>query len=189
MEATRIAPLVAIVGFTCGLLLTATTPLAAQETCKPVDDALNKVITTATHIYSTMDLGSNAGGRPGSNETVRTETIYVGGSAYTKVGERWSRSQWTPEQVRKQEEENRQKSKYTCRYVRDESVNGETAAVYSTHAERSDPDTGQIKSDGQIWISKSKGLPLRQEFDIDSGDSAKHHHSARYEYTNVQPPL
>jgi hypothetical protein len=58
--------------------------------------------------------------------------------------------------------------------------------VYSTHAERSHPET---KSDGQVWISKSKGLPLRNEMDIDGGDRIKNHHSVRYEYTNVQPPL
>jgi hypothetical protein len=89
----------------------------------------------------------------------------------------------TPQQVMKKEEENRKNSKSTCRYLKDESVSGETAAVYSTRSE-----TGDIKSDGQIWISKGRGLPLRQEFDIDSGGSGgKYHHSARYEYGNVQP--
>jgi hypothetical protein len=74
------------------------------------------------------------------------------------------------------------KSKMTCHYLRDESVNGETAAVYSTHSETED-----IKSDGQIWISKDRGLPLRHELDIEAGGS-KNHHSARYQYGNVQPP-
>lgn len=39
---------------------------------------------------------------------------------------------------------NRRNSKANCRYLHDESVNGEIAAVYSTHAENSDQ-----KSDGQ----------------------------------------
>jgi hypothetical protein len=38
--------------FTVGLSLVGVTPLAAQgSNCQPVDDALNKVITTPTHIY------------------------------------------------------------------------------------------------------------------------------------------
>ena len=47
----------------------------------------------------------------------------------------------------------------------------------------------EVKSDGQMWISKSKGLPLRDEMDVDAGDGIKHHHSTRYGYTNVQPPM
>jgi hypothetical protein len=179
VEAKKIRWLWRMTVFTFGFSLIDTMPLIAQANCQPVDDALNKVMTTPTHIYSTMSVVPNAG-----------ETIYTGGSVYTKVGGKWSRGPFTPQQVIKQEQENRQKSKYTCRYLRDESVDGETAAVYSTHAERPDEDLGQIKSDGQVWISKSKGLPLRQEFDIESGGSdKKQHHSVHYEYTNVQPPL
>jgi hypothetical protein len=47
--------------------------------------------------------------------------------------------------------------------------------VYGTHSERAKPD---VKSDGQIWISKSKGLPLKDEIDI-SSDGFKNHHSTR----------
>jgi hypothetical protein len=84
----------------------------------------------------------------------------------------------------KQEQENRQRSNFTCRYLRDESVNGERAGLYSTRAETADQ-----KSDGQIWISKTRGLPLRLEMDIDTGGkTGKNHSSMRYEYGNVQPP-
>jgi hypothetical protein len=126
------------------------------------------------------------GSTPQPSDTIRNETIYAGGSAYIKVSGKWSRSEWTLDRIMKQEQENRQQSKYTCRYLRDESINGEAAAVYSTHSERLHP---QVKSDGQMWISKSKGLPLRAEMDIDGGDGMKHHHSTHYEYTNVQPPM
>jgi hypothetical protein len=43
-------------------------------------------------------------------------------------------------------------------------VNGEAAAVYSQHVE-----TENDKMDVQVWISKSKGLPLREELDVDVG--------------------
>jgi hypothetical protein len=178
-----------VVGLGVGLLLIGVAPLAAQGGCQPVDEALNKVISVPTHIYSAMTPILSDGSTPRPSDTVQNETIYVGGSAYVKVSGKWSRSEWGPQRIMTQEQENRQKSKYTCRYLRDETVNGETAAVYGTHSERSDADVGHITSDGQIWISKSKGLPLRQEMDIDAGDRMKHHHSTRYEYTNVQVPL
>jgi hypothetical protein len=181
MEAKPIRLLCTVVAFTFGLPLIGATPLAAQGNCQPVSDALSKVITTPTHIYTTMNAPPNIGGK------ARTyETIYVGGSVYTKVASSWSRGP-TAQQVLKQEQENQQNSKQTCHYLRDESVNGERAAVYSTQAEGSDQ-----KSDGQVWISKTSGLPLRQELNLDldpGGKSGKSHRSMRYEYKNVQPPL
>lgn len=156
------------------LPLIGATPLAAQGNCQAVDNAMNKIYTTPTHLYNTM--GSN----------IKNEIIYVGGAIYDNVRGKWAKSGLTLQQLMKMEEDNRRNSKYTCSYLRDEAVNGETAALYSTHAERSNP---AVKSDGQIWISKTKGLPLRQEEDIDAGSGTRMHHSTRYEYANVQPPL
>jgi hypothetical protein len=187
MEAKRIRLLCTVAGFVFGLSLMGATPLAAQGNCQAVDDAMNKVFTTPTHIYTAMSPVPKDGSKPRPEDTSHSETIYVGGSAYAKVAGKWTRSEWTQQQVMKQEEENRRKSKYSCRYLRDESVNGETAAVYSTHSERT--DVGPVKSDGQVWISKSRGLPLREEVDIESGGvSSKNHLSVRHEYANVQPP-
>jgi hypothetical protein len=63
-------------------------------------------------------------------------------------------------------------------------VNGESAALYSTHEEST-----HGKTDSQNWVSKSKGLILRQEIDIDTGGATgKSHISSRYEYSNVQAP-
>ena len=178
-----------VFALTFGVALMGSTPLAAQGGCQLVDDAMNKVTTIPTHIYSAMTPILSNGSTPRPSDAVHNETIYVGGSAYVKVGGKWSRSEWTPQRIMKQEQENRQKSKPTCRYLRDESVNGETAAVYNTHSERSDLGQMHVTSDGQVWISKSKGLPLRDEMDIDAGNGIMDHHSTRYEYTNVQPPL
>jgi hypothetical protein len=188
MPANHFKSLFLLLGCTFALSLLAATPLAAQSGCQPVDEAMNKVMTTPTHIYATMTSVPSNGANPPTDETTHSETIYVGGAAYVKVGGKWSRGEVTPEQIMKQEQENRKNSKSTCRYLRDESVNGEAAAVYSTHSERS--DVGHITSDGQIWISKSSGLPLRDEVHIDSGGAVgKNHYSGRYEYTNVHPPL
>jgi hypothetical protein len=59
------------------------------------------------------------------------------------------------------------------------------AAVYSTHDVSS---KGVV--DSQIWISRAKGLPLRQDMDIDvGGKNGKSHSSSRYEYGDVKPPM
>jgi hypothetical protein len=43
--------------------------------------------------------------------------------------------------------------------------------------------------DTTVWISKSKGLPLRADIDIDVGGSmGKSHKSIRFDYVNVHPP-
>jgi hypothetical protein len=106
---------------------------------------MNKIYTTPTHLYYIQD-----GNR-------KSELIYVGGVIYDNFRGKWARSRTTLQQVMKREEENWRNSTTTCRYLRDESVHGETAAVYSTHAERSDEDLGQIKSDTQFWIPRAKG--------------------------------
>jgi hypothetical protein len=62
----------------------------------------------------------------------------------------------------------------TCSYVRDEPVNGEAANVYRQDANKD--DFGAARST-LIWISKTSGLPLRQEQDANFGDGAKGHES------------
>lgn len=149
----------------------------AADSCQPVFDAMSKVLVTPSHIFSTEGAGTRPGAKPRNSEL-----IYLGGAIYDKLNDKWIRSKMTAQQMLEQEKENREHGKATCRYLREEVVGGEAAAVYSAHSENED-----LKSDGQVWISK-KGLPLRSEFDIDIGDPAKMHRSVRYEYSNVQAP-
>jgi hypothetical protein len=156
----------------------ATPALAMDPSCQPAADASAKMLTTPTHITSTTT-AAYTGGKPRN-----TESIYAGNAIYVNVGGKWSRSKMTPQEMLKMEQENRGSKKGTCHYVRDELVNGEAAALY---AEQSDTEVG--KSEAQTWISKSRGLPLRTEMDIDVGGSmGKSHMSMHYDYTNVQPP-
>jgi hypothetical protein len=108
------------------------------------------------------------------------ESIYAGGVVYAKYNGKWSAGSTTQE-IKAIAEKNRQTNKTTCRYLKDELVNGEMAAVYSVH-EVSPKST----SDSKTWISKAKGLPLRRDVDMDGGKS---HLSTRYEYGNVKPPM
>lgn len=62
---------------------------------------------------------------------------------------------------------------------------GEAAMVYTMHSETEDS-----KDDAQMWISRATGFPLREEMDVDVGGAAdKDHFSARFEYSNIHPPL
>lgn len=91
----------------------------------------------------------------------------------------------TPTEVLEQELENERQEKSTCQFVRNESLHGEAAAVYSMRRE-----TNTLKEDGQVWISKANGRALRKEVDLDYGGAmGKGHLSARYEYSNVKPPM
>ena len=160
-----------VVGFTFGPLLIGATPAAAQGDCgQLVLAAATKVYDTPTHIYITTNMGGNA-------QTM--EEIFAAGAIYLKVGGKWSPSPMTMQEMKQLGQKNVQTNKTTCRYLKDEAVNGEMAAVYSVHDVS---PKGTV--DSQIWISKAKGLPLRQEDDVD-----KTHNSTRYEYGNVKPPM
>ena len=148
----------------------------AADSCQPVFDALTKLITTSSHSYSTGVVN----GKPTS-----TETIYVQGKTYIFARGKWMVSPATPADVLTQELEDEKEGKSTCQFVRNESVNGEAAAVYSVRRE-----TETRKEDGQMWISKLTGRALREEVAVDYGGSlGKGRLSARFEYSNVKPPM
>jgi hypothetical protein len=172
---TRLLNIVA--GFTAGYLLMPGMPLAAQDDCsamaKAMAAAFGKQHKTPTHVYSTSKI---------SGQTFPSEMIYAAGSVYMKINSKWTLT----DSIRDLEQPVPKKgqsanSKDTCRYVKDEPVNGEMAALYSSHSE-----TAKGKIDLQIWISKATGLPLRQETDSDGGKAVI---STRFEYGNVKPPL
>jgi hypothetical protein len=163
--------LYAMLGLAFGQLLIGAKPLAAQDDCKLVLDAMTRFFDTPTHAYVTMNLS----GKPQTGES-----IYTGGLVYAKYDGKWSAGMTTKE-MKELTEKNRRNNKTTCHYLKDEPVNGEMAAVYSVH-EVSPRST----SDSKTWISKAKGLPLRSDTDMEGGKS---HISTRYEYGNIKPPM
>ena len=164
------------VGFAFALLHIGANSLKAQGDCKVVLEAANKTVTTATHTYTTMNMA-------GKDQTV--EVIYLPGVIYSRINGKWSSVPMTPQELAELRKPKAQDDKATCKYVKDELVNGEMAAVYSTHDVSS---KGVV--DSQIWISRAKGLPLRQDMDIDvGGKNEKSHSSSRYEYGDVKPPM
>lgn len=164
----------AIAGIALALLAGAA-PLAAQQECQPVFDAMDKVLRTPTRMFTTTTVD----GKPQT-----TETLYTAGGLYTNASGRWVRSDITLQQAKKLDEDGRKNSAHVCRYLRDEPVNNEKAAVYRTQL-----GTPGKSSDGTMWISRGSGLPLKNEVDVDSGGSGpRNHFSVRYDYKNVAPP-
>jgi hypothetical protein len=151
---------------------------AVDAACKPAIDAILKQISTPTHIYAT-ETSTRHGCKPEPRES-----IYAGGAIYIQMKGQWRRSPMSVQDMRKQQEENVRNTKsMSCRYLRDETVNGETAAVYHSQGE-----TEAGKSEATLWVSKRTGLPLRTVNDLDLGDKDKMHLEIRYEYAGVRPP-
>jgi hypothetical protein len=152
----------------------------AGDACEPMFAALEKNITTPYHMYVTQTSAAVQNGKPRSGET-----IYVGGVLYVQSGAKWISRPKGVEFQKSNLEDSRQNFKSgSCRYLRDEAVTGESAAIISAHSQN---EFGTNET--QFWISKSRGLILKQETDVDMGGAEpKSHTSARYEYTNVQAP-
>ena len=150
------------------------TPPAA---CAPVVAADQKQITTPHHTYITRTRG---------NTTETNESITTADATYIQVHGQWRRSPVTAQQLLEQKRENIKNAKtFECQLVREEAVNGTAATLYHVHTVVEDVGT----SDGQIWIGKSLGLPVKEELDLDAGDAqTKSHTSLRFDYANVQAP-
>jgi|SRR5581483_5048240 len=152
----------------------------ADDSCKPLAEISNKPLTIPTHIYSTQT-AAFTGGKPRNSEV-----IYLIDKAYVQVNGQWRVSPMSPKMLLEEKKNTKPDPDVhsTCRVLRDEVIDGEAATVYSEHTETRDE-----KIDSQIWISKSRGLPLKMENSMDVGGAAgKSHTVSRYEYTNVRAP-
>lgn len=149
----------------------------ADPACKPILDANHKTLDTANHMYT--DMGGGDGKKPTG------EMITINGDRYVLINGKWTKSRMTVAATKEQEAENIKNAKVlSCTRVGDDAVGGEAATVYTEHSQNDD-----TKSDGKIWVSKSRGVILKEEIDLDSGDSGKQHISLRYEYGNVKAPV
>ena len=153
---------------------------APDAMCPAVQEANNKLFTMPFHMFSAE---ANAGVNYGQPTT--SEMVFAGGARYILLNGQWSASPVSTQDLKDLEQRNLKNARnLSCHFVRDESLNGESVALYSTHSE-----SAHGKDDSQIWISKSRGLILRQETDLDAGGAkGKTHLSIRYDYTNIQAP-
>ncbi len=158
--------------------LGAGTAKAEDALCKIALDAGEKTMRTPNHHYLTQ-----TGGIYGS-EGRRSESIYTGEASYILYDGTWRRSPIDLKTMLAQEQENRRNTRSEhCAHLRNEAVEGETAGVYSMHYEN---DVAKV--DALVWISRSSGLMLREELDMDTGELGKSHTSMRIVYTGVRTP-
>jgi hypothetical protein len=163
--------------------LGASTSLAAQSAqCATVYSAMTKIFEIPFHLYMVDTAGTDArlhGGKP----TV-SEEIFSGGVLYILSRGKWMKSPVDVVEMRKDGENKLTDLKATCTHVRDESVNGESASVWSVHSETEDG-----ASDSNEWVSKSRNVVLRSEVHIDVGGAlGKSHTIMNYDYANVHAP-
>lgn len=170
-----------VVGVAAGVVLLASPPIRAQASnCATVHAASVKMETTAYHMYfvdSAKAVEAENGGKPTTGES-----ISVGGTMYFLNHGKWVKSPVSLAEMNAERDKHDWK-KDTCTHLRDESVNGEAAAVWRTHVV-----TEMSAVDTDMWISKSRGLVLKANSVMDLGAGPKSHTSARYDYTNVRAP-
>lgn len=163
--------------FPLAALLAAALPACGASGCDGVIAAARKVLHVPAHLYMTETAGFKGG------KTTNAETVYLNGTMYTSVNGVWRKSPMTLQELadaRKASE----KDVGTCSMVHDELVGVEPATLYKIHKQTPD-DT----LDTQIWVSKLRGLPLKQISDMDVGGArGKSHTEVRYEYTGVSAP-
>jgi len=161
------------------LAISVTASSVQDSGCRILFDAQDRLNTAPNHSYMTEI-------RSAKGKSMASESVFAGGVRYIKVNNKWMKSPLSLQDEQKRQQENRQRAnEYSCRYMREESVQGESAVVYSAHQKNED-----FTVDAQIWISKSRGLILREEEDMDVGGGAmgKSHISVRYEYSHVRAP-
>lgn len=167
---------VLIMGAACA----ASRAFAADADCKAIADALAKQMRTPTHAYVTRT--SEAAG-----ETV-SEAIFAGGVQYVQQYNAWWRGA-TLKDIQAREKTIAENVTTRCEQLPDEAVGDVSAHLFRREdRSRANPD-GATLSVLKIWISAKRGLPLREEFDFGSGDSAHRHIVKRFEYEKVRVPM
>jgi len=157
---------------------TITPAFAADPSCKPVLDAMIKMAGTPYHQYLSETAAYHAA-------PTRGEIITTMDAMYVKVRGTWHRDAHNPQQAVTEMRQAANAKPMNCKYLRDESVGSEATALYDTFEKQEDGET--VKS--QLWISKSRGLPIKQTIDMDVGGKlGKSHSELRIDYANVQPP-
>lgn len=158
-------------------------PLQAQSAeCKSVYAFASKLYDKPFHVYVIDSAQTDArltAGKPSVSESIWTGTV-----DYVMVRGKWMKSPVDVAEMRQEVTEDSSSKKATCSHLRDETVNGEPAAVWRIHKVSEDGTT-----DSDIWIAKRSGLLLKSDVHMDVGGAiGKSRILSRYEYTNVRPP-
>ena len=110
---------------------------------------------------------------------MHTEVVVTGGKMYVMVMGKWQSMPFSAEETISTAKQKMAESTHTCQQVGSETVNGEGATIYSEHADKA----GGVES--RVWISDSRGLPLKVEVKVPSGAMTQ---TMEYHYDNIQAP-
>ena len=110
----------------------------------------------------------------------RSKSVVTGTKMYVQVNGVWQSMPYSAQEMIDRATENAKKSKQTCRKVGVELVDGEATTIYSDHEE-----TPRGGVDSRIWMSDSRGLPIKLETHFESGVSF----TSTVRYDNIQPPV
>lgn len=159
-------------------------PLRGQRAeCAASFAAMSKLYDKPFHLYMIDSAQTDA--RLHAGQPTISESIWTGNVIYVMVRGKWRKSPIDIAELRKDRTDPSSKANATCSHLRDESVNGEPAAVWRIYSV-SELDT----NDTEVWISKNSGLVLKSDVHQDVGGAlGKSHVVSRYEYTNVRPPV
>ena len=162
--------------FGIGILIALPTALAfAQGDCNALRDASEKAAATPSHQFITETAQFRDGGHPASSEIITTSD-----HRYIRVDGIWKSRVYDAKKEGDRRKKMSASGESVCKYERDELVDNQAAAVYSEH-------TDELSA--LLWVSKSTGLPLKSEIDIDAGGTlGKSHRTIRFDYANIAVP-
>ena len=150
----------------------------ADGSCQSALDAMQKLARTPVHQYIHTTAAY-------AKAPTDAEVVVTADHMYALAAAKWHAMPYDPQQRAQEVRDSEAAKRTACRYLRDEAVGGQAAAVYATH-----DDQGEGASvDNTLWISKSSGLPLRQTTDVDIGGRlGKSHSEIRFDYADVKAP-
>lgn len=155
---------------------------AQSPQCAVPYGAMIKLLASPWHANMVDTAGTDAGLHHG--KPTATEEISVGGSLYILSRGKWTKSPISVADMQQDQAEKMNTDKATCAHLRDESVNGENASVWSIHSDTEDGDT-----QSQLWVSKSRGVVMRTDIRIDAGGAlGKRHSVSNYDFANIHAP-
>lgn len=150
----------------------------ADGGCQPTLDAMQKLAQTPVHQY----MHQTAAYRKTPTDS---EVVITADHMYVRTSGQWRAMPFDPKKQAQELRGSAAATRMACRYLRDEAVDGQAAAVYASHDDQGDGTSVDVT----MWISKSSGLPLRQSTDVDvGGELGKSHDEVRFDYADVKAP-
>lgn len=156
------------------VILMATSPARADDcaTIRAASIAQIKVPHTDAHLTI-----------PPGMAPQQIDMVFKNDKVYTRYNGAWSSMAFPAQDqidtINKVASTTRPGADYSCQKVGNESINGESAAVFASH----DASHGKV-TDSRIWLSDKTGLPLKSEIHLSNGTVVRD----EFRYTNVDAP-